>query len=66
MDSPSRNPLLLDQSNDERDQSGDETATEDIAESVSGATTKEAYRRSPSTPTDRFNFAYFVFYFIGM
>lgn len=71
MDSPSRNPLLLDQTNDDNS-SGDESNQE-----VAGAAfpensyanhpyVKENYRRSSSSPTDRYNFAYIAFYILGM
>lgn len=72
MESPSRNPLLLDQ-NHEIDSSADESNDDsDIGARVNErgrvvqTVVKDAYRRSPSTPTDRFNFAYIAFYILGM
>lgn len=70
MESPSRNPLLLEQSNDQ-ETSGDESNDEDIRNSGNRTLgnqgeIKETYRRSSSTPTDRYNFAYIAFYFLGM
>lgn len=70
MDSPSRNPLLLDQTNDDNS-SGDES-NQEAPGSISGtnhanhSAVKESYRRSSSTPTDRYNFAYIAFYILGM
>lgn len=67
MDSPSRNPLLLesnDQFSSDDESSGDQAETR--ISNHSQATVKETYRRSPSTPTDRYNFAYIVFYILGM
>lgn len=68
MDSPSRNPLLLDQTNDydaSDDESNEETAaTRDPG--VSQTVVKERLRRNPSTPTDQLNFAYISFYILGM
>jgi hypothetical protein len=71
MDSPSRNPLLLEQTN-ERDSSADESNDEEteigagvaVGSYVGHAAIKP--QRSSSTPTDRYNFAYIVFYFLGM
>lgn len=73
MESPSRNPLLLDQNN-EVDSSSDESSNDDSGIGarvnergrVVETTPKEAFRRSPSTPTDRYNFAYIAFYILGM
>lgn len=68
MDSPSRNPLLLDQTND-YDASDDESNEETVATRDPGASqtvVKERLRRNPSTPTDRLNFVYISFYILGM
>lgn len=71
MDSPSRNPLLLDGNNDPNI-SEDETNDEETQIGASGSssapttTVKETYRRHPSTPTDKNNFAYIAFYILGM
>lgn len=69
MDSPSRNPLLLEQHADQfssdDEESGDQAETR-ISGSSQATTVKETYRRSPSTPTDQYNFAYIAFYILGM
>lgn len=68
MDSPSRNPLLLDSNNDpniSEDETNDEE-TQIGSSSEQGTTAKETYRRHPSTPIDKHNFAYIVFYILGM
>lgn len=72
MDSPSRNPLLLDQNNDPNTSGDDESSDEGPKTRMPGSSStgqpavKESYRRSPSTPTDRYNFAYIAFYILGM
>lgn len=69
MDSPSRNPLLLDQNNDPNT-SGDDESDEDTrvagSASVAQPSVKDAYRRSSSSPVDHYNFAYIAFYILGM
>lgn len=71
MESPSRNPLLLNQ-HDNID-SDDESNNEEVAganipngDFANQAAVKETYRRTSSTPTDRYNFAYIAFYILGM
>lgn len=71
MESPSRNPLLLEQNNDiDSDESSDDDSGIGARVNERGrvvqTTIKETYRRSPSTPTDRYNFAYIAFYILGM
>lgn len=73
MNSPSRNPLLLEQNDEGIESSGDESNDDsDIGARVNErgqvvqTAIKETYRRSPSTPTDRLNFAYIAFYILGM
>jgi hypothetical protein len=69
MDSPSRNPLLLDQTND-IDSSADESNDEETE--IGAGIRTESYaapvkiQRNSSTPTDRYNFAYLAFYILGM
>lgn len=64
MDSPSRNPLLLDQQIDEN--SSEDESNDDGVAAPTVQTVKESYRRASSTPIDRYNFAYVVFYILGM
>jgi hypothetical protein len=70
MDSPSRNPLLLEQNNDDDNSSADESnqGESDLGENgySNHPAVKESYRRSSSSPTDRYNFAYIAFYILGM
>lgn len=69
MESPSRNPLLLEQNNDDFSSDDESSGTGEAETRISDnsqATVKETYRRSPSTPTDHYNFAYIVFYILGM
>lgn len=69
MDSPSRNPLLLEQNNDHgssEDESNDEQTPNPGRSTAAYDDIKETYRRSPSTPVDRYNFAYIAFYILGM
>lgn len=68
MDSPSRNPLLLDENNEPETSEDESNDGARNAGSVVGPQDdiKETYRRSPSTPTDRYNFVYIAFYILGM
>lgn len=70
MESPSRNPLLLDQynDNDSDNDSNEEVSGANIpnSDNANQAAVKDAYRRVSSTPTDRYNFAYIAFYILGM
>jgi hypothetical protein len=69
MNSPSRNPLLLEQNND--DTSSDDDSTQEGPGTIYEAPSsrqevRDDFRRSSSTPTDHYNFAYIVFYILGM
>jgi hypothetical protein len=79
MDSPSRNPLLSreDISSEEDDNLSQDSLHETILErnnyiatsrsSSTAATHKDSHkRRNASAPTDQYNFAYIVFYILGM
>lgn len=77
MDSPSRNPLLSreDESSEEDDIDSQDSLHETILErnnyiatsQSSAASHKESQkRRNASAPTDQYNFAYIVFYILGM
>lgn len=66
MNSPSRNPLLLEQNNDTSDEDSNQDVEGTISEQQINESDKETYRRSSSSPTDHYNFAYLVFYILGM
>jgi hypothetical protein len=66
MDSPSRNPLLLEQNNDTSDEDSTQGASGTISEHQNNQDVKESYRRNSSAPTDYYNFAYIAFYILGM
>lgn len=68
MDSPSRNPLLeYNNDNPSDDESYNEEEQHEIQENnyITHAVIKDN-RRNPSTPVDRYKFAYIVFYILGM
>lgn len=73
--SPSRNPLLsreeisTDEEDDESQENMQATIVERnnyIATSQSSSSHKEDKRRNLAAPVDRYNFAYIVFYILGM
>lgn len=74
--SPSRNPLLSrenvssEEEDDDNDSQNDLEAMHEqnnyIATSHASVSSKESQKRRNTTPVDRQNFAYIVFYILGM